>query len=117
MFAITAGTIHHHSFIGGQHGEEEKGKGSGNEGREEGQAPEEEVGETLLTVSTSDEVELPDMGRRESRSGASPSSTTLTVSPKLAGASSISIWVLRPTLMSRFVRSSGTKPWGSALSV
>ena len=69
MFAITAGTIHHHSFIGGQHGEEEKGKGSGKEGREEGQAPEEEVGETLLTVSTSDEVELPDMGRRESRSG------------------------------------------------
>ena len=46
MFAITAGTIHHHSLIGGQHGEEEKVKGSGKEGREEDHAPEEEVGET-----------------------------------------------------------------------
>jgi hypothetical protein len=57
VFAITAGTIHHHSLIGGQHGEEEKGKGSGKEGREEDHAPEEEVGETLLTVSTSEEVD------------------------------------------------------------
>ena len=57
MFAITAGTIHHHSLIGGQHGEEEKVKGSGKEGREEDHAPEEEVGETLLMVSTSDEVD------------------------------------------------------------
>jgi hypothetical protein len=57
VFAITAGTIHHHSLIGGQHGEEEKVKGSGKEGREEDHAPEEEVGETLLMVATSDEVD------------------------------------------------------------
>ena len=69
MFAITASTIHHHSLIGGQHGEEEKGKGSGKEFGEKDHAPEEEVGETLLTVSTWKRSTTADMGRRKSRSG------------------------------------------------
>src|SRR5262249_39886713 len=36
--------------LGGQHGEEEKGKGSGEEGREKDKAPEEEVGSRSFTV-------------------------------------------------------------------
>ena len=36
--------------LGGQHGEEEKGKGGGEEGRKEDEAPEEEVGSRHFTV-------------------------------------------------------------------
>ena len=36
--------------LGEQHGEEEKGKGGGKEGREEDEAPEEEVGSRHFTV-------------------------------------------------------------------
>ena len=53
MLAIRAGTdttIATHSWLGGQHGEEEKVKGevSGEKGREE--APQEEVGNRYFTV-------------------------------------------------------------------
>ncbi len=55
MLAIRAGTdtdIATHSWLGGQHGEEEKVEDevSGEKGREEDKAPEEEVGSRHFTV-------------------------------------------------------------------
>ena len=52
MLAIRARTyyIATHSWLGGQHGEEEKSKGGGEEGRKEDEAPEEEVGSRHFTV-------------------------------------------------------------------
>ncbi|HEX4827118.1 MAG TPA: hypothetical protein VFV12_02745, partial [Xanthobacteraceae bacterium] len=53
VFAIPAGTddIATHSWLGGQHGEEAKEDGEGSEkGREEDQAPEEEVSARRASV-------------------------------------------------------------------
>ena len=62
MFAIPAGTdttYATHSWLGGQHGEEAKDEDEvgGEKGREEDQAPEEEVSNAASQSSTSNDVD------------------------------------------------------------